>query len=113
MPHFTDLQLGLICFVFLTCFVLSGWALFIVIPNRNETIRALRDRNQTLNYWVSDLQDARGTRYPLTGSQLERKRGELLALHSALNDQLRKCLIDIEYYNSEITKSKVITDEQQ
>jgi hypothetical protein len=112
MPHFTDLQLGLVCFAFLTTLALSGWALFIVIPNRNETIRALKDRNQTLNYWVSDLQDARGKRYPLTGSQLERKRAELLQLHSALNDQLRRCLIDIEYYNSEITKSKTTTDEQ-
>lgn len=108
----TELQAWFLIVFSLSSLVLVCWAIFLVIPNRNETIRYLRDRNQTLNYWIEDTTRDPADMAIYRGTDLERRKAALLKIHENLNEQLRKCLIDIEHCNTAIREKNDFNDEQ-
>lgn len=116
MLHFTETQAWLIVVVTCMMFALVVWAVFIIIPNRNSTIRFLQDRNQTLEYWVTHI-DLNKSPSPFIlnfrGTDPEKNLQSLHDEHQWLNDQLRKCLINIEHCNDAIRNQKKENHESQ
>jgi hypothetical protein len=112
----TQIQIWLLLVSSCTAYCLVAWAVFIVIPNRNETITFLKDRNQTLEYWINNI-TLEKTHSPwvanLRGTDPEKNLQSLLKEHEWLNDQLRKCLINIEHCNTALNKEKSNSHEQQ
>lgn len=108
MIHFTELQTIILLAGSATILTLAVWALLVAIPNRNETIHFLKDRNQTLEYWINNVTAEKNPApwVPLNGSLAQNKMENLLLLHKFLNDQLRRCLIDIEHCKQDIETSK-------
>jgi hypothetical protein len=116
MLQLTELQTWLLVVGACSFFTLVCWAVFVVIPNRNETIRFLKDRNQTLEYWISHIDlDKKHSPFLLNfrGTDPESNVRILLEEHEWLNEQLRKCLINIEHCNQAINKKKTFSDEPQ
>jgi hypothetical protein len=116
MLQLTETQIWLLLVGSCSFFVLICWAVFVVVPNRNETIRFLKDRNQTLEYWISHIDvDKDHSPYLLNfrGTDPEKNLQSLLKEHEWLTEQLRKCLIGIEHCNQEINKRKNFTDESK
>jgi predicted PurR-regulated permease PerM len=115
MLQLSQIQIWLLLVGSCTMFTLVVWAVFVVIPNRNETITFLKNRNQTLEYWINNINLEKNHSPWLTnmrGTDPEKNLESLLKEHEWLNDQLRKCLINIEHCNEHIRK-KNIPDEQK
>lgn len=116
MLHLTDTQTWLILVGSCTAFTLVVWAVFVVIPNRNETIRFLKDRNQTLEYWVNHI-DLEKNHSPflmnLRGTDAQKNLDSLIAERAWLVTCLGKCQERIDYCNQAIIKEKNISNEPQ
>jgi hypothetical protein len=116
MLHLTETQTLLLLFGSCSLLVLVFWAVLIVVPNRNETVRFLKDRNQTLEYWISNItidKDHSPWLINFRGSDPEKNLQSLLKEHEWLTEQLRKCLIGIEHCNQALNKKKNFSDEPQ
>lgn len=116
MLQLTETQTWLLVVGSCSFFTLVCWAVFVVIPNRNETIRFLKDRNQTLEYWIANIhldKDHSPWLLNFRGTDPERNLQTLLKEHEWLNEQLRKNLISMEHCNQAINKKKNFSDEQE
>ena len=107
----TEIQGWFLLLACLSSFVLASWTLFVIIPNRNATVRFLEDRNKTLEFWIHDL-NKDFSDDDMSGSELEKRRAAMLKIYADLNEQLRKCLIQIEYFNDAIKKQNDLSHEQ-
>jgi hypothetical protein len=101
MLHFSEIQQWLILFSGCTVACLAGWAFAVVIPNRNETIRFLNDRIQTLQYWVegNDLQGIHRTGVG-SGFSLELKIRDLEHAKKVVQERLDRIIADLEFFKS-------------
>lgn len=106
MPQLTELQTWFLVIALVFVSTLLTWAVLVVIPSRNATIKFLQDRNTTLEYWINRIDQSVSQVAPLTGDKVERKRNELLQIRNSLQLQLERVQADLQFYSEVLDKQK-------
>lgn len=111
MSPVTDTEYYLLLGGLALSWAITLWALFVVLPGRNETVKFLSERCQTLQYWI-DKED--NTREPviISGDQLTRKIADLQLVEKSLHKQLQRVSDDLKFFLI-LQSKKVTTNEQQ
>ena len=87
------------------------WCIFVILPSRNETLKYLSERCQTLQYWV-DREDNTKEMFIVGGDQLGRKVADLQRVEKSLIQQLQRCSDELKFYLV-LQSKKVPTDESK